>query len=86
MHYSHKYFLLLFATIIVTQGFSGGSDSKESAYNAGGLGSVPGFGRSPGEGNDYPLQSVLAWRISGSKVLDTTEQLSLSLFMLHYYA
>ena len=34
----------------------GGSDSKESACNAGGLGSNPGLGRSPGEGNDNPPQ------------------------------
>ena len=33
-----------------------GSDGKESACNAGNLGSVPGWGRSPGEGNGYPLQ------------------------------
>ena len=37
-------------------GFSGGSDSKEPACNAGELGSVPGLGRSPGEGSGYPLQ------------------------------
>ena len=37
-------------------GFPGGSDGKESAYSAGGLGSIPGSGRSPGEGNGYPLQ------------------------------
>ena len=37
-------------------GFLGGSDSKESACNAGDLGLIPGSGRSPGEGNDYPLQ------------------------------
>ena len=37
-------------------GFRGGSDSKESAYNAGELGLIPGPGRSPGEGNGYPLQ------------------------------
>ena len=36
-------------------GFPGGSDSKESAYNAGALGSVPGSGSSPGEGNGNPL-------------------------------
>ena len=36
--------------------FHGGSDSKESAYNAGDLGSIPGLGRSPGERNGYPLQ------------------------------
>ena len=34
----------------------GGSDSKVSAYNAGDPGSIPGLGRSPGEGNGYPLQ------------------------------
>ena len=37
-------------------GFPGGSDGKEPAYNAGDLGSIPGSGRSPGEGNGYPLQ------------------------------
>ena len=34
----------------------GGSDSRVSAYNAGDPGSIPGSGRSPGEGNDNPLQ------------------------------
>ena len=34
----------------------GGSDSKASAYNVGDQGSVPGSGRSPGEGNGNPLQ------------------------------
>ena len=33
-----------------------GSDGKESACNAGDPGSIPGSGRSPGEGNDNPLQ------------------------------
>ena len=37
-------------------GFPGGSDGKESACNAGDLGSILRSGRSPGEGNDYPLQ------------------------------
>ena len=37
-------------------GFPGGSDSKESACNAGNAGSIPGLGRSPVEGNGYPLQ------------------------------
>ena len=36
--------------------FPGGSDGKVSAYNAGDLGSIPGSGRSPGEGNGNPLQ------------------------------
>ena len=37
-------------------GFPCGSAGKESAYNAGDLGSIPGLGRSPGEGNGNPLQ------------------------------
>ena len=37
-------------------GFPGGSDGKASAYNAGDPGSIPGLGRSPGEGNGNPLQ------------------------------
>ena len=37
-------------------GFLCGSDGKESACNAGDLGSIPGLGRSPGEGKGYPLQ------------------------------
>ena len=37
-------------------GFPGGSDGKVSAYNVGDPGSIPGSGRSPGEGNGNPLQ------------------------------
>ena len=37
-------------------GFPGSSAGKESACNAGNLGSIPGLGRSPGEGKGYPLQ------------------------------
>ena len=37
-------------------GFPCGSDGKESACNVGALGSIPGLGRSPGEGKGYPLQ------------------------------
>ena len=36
--------------------FSGGSDGKASVYNEGDLGSIPGLGRFPGEGNGNPLQ------------------------------
>ena len=35
-------------------GFSGGSDGKESAWNAGNPGPIPGSGRSPGGGHDNP--------------------------------
>ena len=38
------------------RGFPGGSEVKASASNAGDLGSIPGSGRSPGEGNGNPLQ------------------------------
>ena len=37
-------------------GLPGGSDSKESACNAGNTDSIPGLGRSPGEGHGNPLQ------------------------------
>ena len=36
--------------------FPGGSDGKASVYNVGDLGSIPGSGRFPGEGNGNPLQ------------------------------
>ena len=36
--------------------FPGGSDGKASAYSEGDLGSIPGSGRYPGEGNGNPLQ------------------------------
>ena len=39
-----------------TRDFPGSSDGKASAYNAGDQGSIPGSGRSPGEGNSNPLQ------------------------------
>ena len=44
------------------EGFSGGSAGKESACNAGNLSSIPGSGRSPGEGMETH-SSILAWRI-----------------------
>ena len=60
-------------------GFPWLSAGKESAYNAGDLGLIPGLGRSPGEGKGYPLQysgleNYSPW---GCKELDTTERLSL---------
>ena len=61
-----------------------GSTGKESACNEEDLGSIPGLGRSLGEGEGYSLQYsglenslYSAW---GCKESDTTEQLSLSLF------
>ena len=67
-------------------GFPFGSDGKESACKAEDPGSIPGSGRSPGEGNGYPLQysclenstirGTLWAAVHGDhKELDTTEQL-----------
>ena len=64
------------------------SDSKASVCNAGDMGSIPGLGRSPGEGNGYSFQySSLentmdrgAWQASlwGYKKLDKTQLLTIS--------
>ena len=42
--------------VLVFKGFPGGTEVKASACNVGGLGSIPGLGRYPGEGNGNPLQ------------------------------
>ena len=41
---------------LYSKGFPSGSDGKASACNVGDMGSIPGLGRSPGEGNGNPLQ------------------------------
>ena len=41
--------------VSIFQSFPGGSAGKESVYNPGDLGSVPGLGRTPGEGNGNSL-------------------------------
>ena len=72
--------------MIIHCGFLGGSEGKACTCNVGDPGSIPGSGRSPGEGNGSPLQySCLenpmyreAWQatVHGvSKELDTSEQL-----------
>ena len=62
---------------------SRGSAGKESARNAGNLSSIPGLGRSPGEGKGYPLQYSGLENSMDSlwshKESDPTERLSLSL-------
>ena len=50
------FFCLLIIVILTNTGLPGGSADKESTCNAGDLGSVPGLGISPGEGNSYPFQ------------------------------
>ena len=67
------------------RGFPGSSNGKESACNAGDLGSIPGLGRSPGEGNGNPLQYLClenptdrgAWLaiVHGVAELDKAERL-----------
>ena len=42
-------------TVSFSMGFPGGSEGKASGCNAGDLGSIPGSGRFPGEGNGNPL-------------------------------
>ena len=76
--------------VILIWGFPGGSDSKESACNAGDLGSIPILERFLGDGNDNPLQypglknSMETWNLEGysqwsCKESDMIEQLSLTL-------
>ena len=50
-------------------GFPGGSVSKESACNVGDPGLIPGFGRSPGDENGYPLQLFLPEESHGQRNL-----------------
>ena len=69
--------------MLMYEDYPGGLDGKESACNAGDVGSIPGLGRPHGEGNGYPLQySGLensmdrgAWGYSswGRKATDTTK-------------
>ena len=47
--------LYIYIYIYIYMDFPCGSDGKESACNAGDLGSIPGLGRSPGEGTNNPL-------------------------------
>ena len=83
--------------MLIVSKFPGGSDSKESACNAGHPGLIPVSGKSSGKENSYPLQySCLensmargAWRATVygvSKEWDTTEWLTLLLSKLTAYA
>ena len=48
--------LIWIKVVAVQMDFPGGSAAKESTCNVGELGSIPGLGKSPGEGKGYPLQ------------------------------
>ena len=68
-------------TSLLKSGFPGSSAGKESACNVGDLGSIPGLGRSPGEGKGYPLQycgleNSMDCIVHGVTESDTTEPLS----------
>ena len=65
-------------------GFPGGSDSKDSACNAGDPGSIPGSGRSPEKGYGYPLEDSClensadrgTWRATDHRVTESQSRLS----------
>ena len=73
-------------------GFPGGSEVKTSACKAGDPGSIPGLGRSPGEGNDNPLQysrlknpwtrSLVGYSPRGHKESATTDDFTFPLGLI----
>ena len=83
-------FLQTFKYATSLPAFPGGSEVKASASNAGDPGSIPGLGRSPGEGNDNPLQYPClenlmdrgAWWAAVHGVAKSQMRLSLSLASL----
>ena len=67
-------------------GFLGGSEVKASACNVGDLGSIPGSGRSPGEGNGNPLQySCLENPMDGGAWWATVHGVAKSRTPLHFH-
>ena len=84
---------------ITLLGFPGGSDGKKSGCNVGDLCSIPGLGRSPGEGKGYPLQysgmensmdclvhgvTKSHTRLSDSHILSYSDH-SVHFFILHFW-
>ena len=86
--------IYVYTYIEIAENFSGGSDGKASAYNVGEPGSIPGSGRSPGEGNGNPLQhSCLenpmdggAWWAAVHGVMKSRTRLSDFTFTFHFHA
>ena len=67
-------------------GFPGDSTGKESTCNVGDFGSIPGLGRSPGEGKGYPLQYSCLDNSTDFTVHGVTKsQTQLSDFHLHIW-
>ena len=58
--------------VYINMGFPGGSDSRDSACNTGDPDSVPGLGRSPGEGNVNPLQHSCLQNSLGREAFQAT--------------
>ena len=74
-------------------GFPGGSEVKASTCNVGDLGSIPGLGRSPGEGNGNPFQYAFlekpmdgeAWWATVNGVAKSQTRLSDFNFTFHFH-
>jgi len=85
-----QYRVLNYIYDVLKTGFPGVSDGKEFSCNVGDLGSIPGLGRSPGEGNSYTLQySCLessldrgAWQVTVHGV--TKSQTQVNEFHFHF--
>ena len=84
-------FIYLFMVVL---GSPGAADGKESTCNAEDIGLIPGFGRSPGEGNGYPLQysglensmdrGAGQATVHGIRKSDVTERFALSSLALFF--
>ena len=83
--------------VVFGKNFPSGSDGKVSVYNVGDLGSIPGSGRSPGEGNGNPLQYYWPGKIPWTEELGRLQSVgsqrvghdwatSLSLWQKQYYS
>ena len=83
----HQHLLIFPLTLLFfSLGFPDSSAGKESACNAGDLGSIPGLGRSPGEGKGYPVQySGLENSMDCVVHRVTKSQTRLSNFHFHFF-
>ena len=86
---THVSYISCISRQVLFKGFLCGSAGKESTCNSGDLGSIPGLGRSPGEGKGFPLQYYgletsmdSPW---GLKESDKTEPLSPRFTPLHFF-